>query len=684
MISGARSAKHWRLRSRRFIHFTRISAPRLALRTAVAAGAAALAVPASVALAAEPASSPVRGTAPAAVRIIVVRSLASSGPRTLRSAIKTANSLSGVTIIDFGVAGVIKLASALPAIAGHIVIDARTAPGHKAGGPPVVEIDCNGHPGLRFGRGSGGAALAGFAIGNASGSGVTLTSRGAVITANYIGLNLAGTAFGNRGDGVFASRSASGNAIGLNLSGVSGAVTNVISANRGSGIVLDGSSGNTVEANRIGTNPAGTEAIPNGRDGLQITSGADGNEIGGTEFTNAATGKTNNPTGSEGTTTPVFVVPPLGNLISGNSRDGVLISGGAQGNMLNGNFIGTTADGDSALGNRGNGVWINKASFNSLIGCKFTNNPFVYYNVVSGNGGNGILITNSGNVTVQGNFFGTAADNDATIGNRLNGIKVANGSRNTQIGGVIPLGNVSGGNGLNGIAVTTGARGFTTFNTFGGLFAFGGAAPNGRDGVLITSAGGNNLVRTNVLSGNRRNGLELGANATGVTVDPDIAGMDTEGTAPLANGRDGVLIDGNANHNIIGGSLRSVIRQNTFSGNKSFGLVITGTAHDNRVFTSYIGVEILGTKPAANGRGGVLVSGSAYRNVIGNIKLHPANLISANTGNGVTLLASTRHNRVVSNFVGLSRFGKCLPNSGRQIVNLNATNLLLHNRICRK
>ena len=41
------------------------------------------------------------------------------------------------------------------------------------------------------------------------------------------------------------------------------------------------------------------------------------------------TGQANNPTGSKGTVTPVFVVPPLGNLISGNNRDGVLIETGS-------------------------------------------------------------------------------------------------------------------------------------------------------------------------------------------------------------------------------------------------------------------------------------------------------------------------------------------------------------------
>ena len=80
---------------------------------------------------------------------------------------------------------------------------------------------------------------------------------------------------------------------------------------------------------------------------------------------------------------------------------------------------------------------------------------------------------------------------------------------------MIPLGNVSAGNGRNGIEVAGQARGFITFNTFGGLLAFKGAAPNGRDGLLITSTGGDNLARTNVFSGNRENGIELAGGPAG-------------------------------------------------------------------------------------------------------------------------------------------------------------------------
>jgi parallel beta-helix repeat protein len=132
-------------------------------------------------------------------------------------------------------------------------------------------------------------------------------------------------------------------------------VANVISGNGGSGIVLNGSSGNTVVDNRIGTNAAGTATIPNGGDGLWITQKARGNEIGGTDFVDSVTHLANNPTGTKGTVPPVFAVPPLGNLISGNSGNGVMIEGGSPGNTLNGNFIGTTANGDGALGNGGNG-----------------------------------------------------------------------------------------------------------------------------------------------------------------------------------------------------------------------------------------------------------------------------------------------------------------------------------------
>jgi hypothetical protein len=420
--------------------------------------------------------------------------------------------------------------------------------------------------------------------------------------------------------------------------------------------------------------------VPNHFNGLAIAGLSYANEIGGTAFVDSATGQANNPTGSKGTVTPVFVVPPLGNLISSNGLNGVLIAGGAGHNELNGNFIGTTANGDAALGNAANGVWIDGGNYNSLVGCKFVNNPFVYYNVVSGNRQNGLRVTDAHGTVVQGNFFGTGANNTALVANRLDGILVDGSSTDTQVGGVIPLGNVSAGNGRNGVEVAGTASGFTTFNTFGGLLAFKGAAPNGRDGLLITSTGGNNLVRTNVFSGNRGNGIELGGNATGVTVDPDIAGATTNGGSPLPNGGDGLRIDGTAHGNTIGGSLRSVIPQNTFSGNAGYGVAISAQAHNNQVFSSYVGTNATGTSALANQKGGVLLTGSAYANVIGALRMRPANLISGNTGIGVLLRAGTTRNLVLNNYVGLDRLGRPLPNTGGTIVDHGRGNIIRANR----
>jgi hypothetical protein len=603
----------------------------------------------------------------------VVSTLADSGAGSLRNALVSANALHGTgTAITFTVNGVIVLASALPQLHNPVVIDATTAP-TASGGAPVVEVNFNGNAGLVLGSGSGGSQVLGLALDNAAGAGVTLNAGSITLNRNYIGLNLAGAAFGNSGDGIAVSASSSSNIIGLNASGASGVVANVISANSGNGISFHGSSGNTVVANRIGTNPSGLAPIGNGGNGIWMTALSGSNTIGGTVFTDSATGQTNNPTGNKGTIAGVFIVPPLGNLISGNGIDGILIDAQSQNNVLNGNFIGTTQNGDGAMGNAADGVHILGADNNSLIGCQFVNNPFVYYNVLDGNGLNGLHVTNSNNVLVQANFFGTGANNLTPVPNRRDGILIDGSSQNTQVGGVIPLGNVSAGNGANGIEVMDTASGFQTFNTFGGLLAFAGALPNGNDGVLITSTGGNNDVRTNVLSGNVNNGLEIAGDASGVTVDPNIMGLTTIGNALLPNGNDGLLITGTAHANTIGGYLQSVIPENTFSGNVAYGIAIMGQAHDNQLFNNYVGTNVMGLAALPNGQGGIFIGDAVTNTLIGGTSTDPSapslNLVSGNGGPGITLGPGTSNSLVLNNWIGLDRAGlRLLPNSGVPIL----------------
>jgi parallel beta-helix repeat protein len=602
-----------------------------------------------------------------------VSNLNDSGLGSLRAAITAANSDSGSpTVISFLVSGTITLTTGdLPVITNKVTIDGTSAPGHASGGAPLVELNCNGNGGLVFATGSDGSKLLGMAIGDASGNGVTLDAGSITLDGNYIGLDLTGTAaIGNGGDGIFVASTSSNNVIGLNPptalnTAPAGVVSNVISGNAGNGISFHGSSGNTLVANRIGTDASGTAALGNGGNGIWLTGGASGNEIGGTAFIDSTTGDVNDPTGNKGTVTPVFVVPPQGNLVSGNGQNGVLIDSGSQHNTLNGNFIGTDASGNTAIGNALDGVAINSADNNSLVGCQFVNNPFVYYNVVSGNGGNGLHVTDSNDTTVQGNFFGTAANNAAVLGNALDGILVDGTSDTTIVGGVIPLGNVSAGNGQNGIEVKDSASNFITFNTFGGLFAFGGAAPNGNDGLLITSTGANNSVQTNVFSGNVNNGIEIGGNASGVVVEPNIAGLNTVGSAPLPNGNDGLLIDGTAHDIVVGGTIASVIPQNTFSGNLGYGIAMLGQSYDNQVFDARLGTNVEGTAALGNQAGGILIGDTSHGDTIGG---SAGNMISGNIGNGVTLAAGTDSIQVTNNTIGFNRGGNLLPNTVAQLV----------------
>ncbi len=580
-----------------------------------------------------------------------VSNLNSSGAGSLRQAILDSNNVPGPNTIDFGVAGTIQVGKqSLPAIKHTVTIDGTSAPDFQ--GTPAVTVNFQGTRGLQFARGSDGSALESLSLVGAGGAGVTLSASSVTVQGNDIGLLAGGqTAAGNRGNGITINSSSHGDLIGRVNPSTSFALSNVISGNGGNGIEIDGGKGNTVAMNFIGTDASGTVAIGNGRNGILITRGASGNTIGGS----ASAG--NDPTGG------VFVRPPQGNLISGNQANGVLITGKATRNTLSGNFIGTAASGNSALGNRLDGVAIVGASGNQLIGCTLKDKPFVYYNVISGNGGNGLRITNSNNTTVHANFMGVGADNATIVANGGDGLLVSGSSEQTQVGGVIPLGNVIAGNDKNGIEVKDTASGFTSFNTFGGLYAFLGAAPNRLDGILITSTGGSNLIRTSIISGNLGNGIEIGGNATGVTVEDTAVGTVTNIESALSNGGSGIVIDGNAHGNTIGGFQASIEQQDTVSSNDGYGIEVIGHAHDNTIFHTNVGTGGFGVNALPNTLGGVLLGPGTSKTTIGGSRLVDQVFIEDNQGAGLTIQGSSG-NRVVGSVISDNAGGGVVVTDG--------------------
>jgi parallel beta-helix repeat protein len=584
-----------------------------------------------------------------------VVNLNDSGAGSLRQAILNADAAAGTEVISFNVAGTIQLTSgALPAITDKVDIDGSTAPGFA--GTPVVEVDFNGFGGLQFNAGSSGSTLRSLALVDASGAGVTLSDGGQMlVSGNYIGLGLDGaTVAGNGGNGLELDASA-GNTI----------VSNVISGNGANGIDLNGANDNQIEINSIGTDVTGTLNRGNAQNGILVTGGATGNLIGG------------QATGGNDPTNDVFVRPPQGNLISGNAGDGVLITAGATANTLSGNYIGTAASGNSALGNAGDGVAIVSANGNSLIGCTITDDPFVFYNVISGNGGNGIRVTNSNNTTIQANFIGLGANNQTAVGNALDGVLVDGSSSGTTMGGPIPLGNVDAANGQNGIVVSGTASFFTSYNTFCGLAAFETYTNLGNhgDGMLITSTGGNILIRTNVITENGNDGIEISGAASGVRVAGNLIGLDTQGNAAMGNKNNGVEIDGTANNNIIGGpqATFNIIPHNAISANGGNGVAIDGNAYDNQVNFSYIGTDLTGQAGFGNAQAGVYLGPGTHSTTVGSVSANLPTVISSNAGDGVEM-SGTSGNSVIGSRIGVAAIGLiALPNGGNGVDIVNSS-----------
>ena len=453
---------------------------------------------------------------------------------------------------------------------------------------------------------------------------------------------------------------------------------NVISGNGGNGINLSGSSSNTISQNYIGTDANGSTnaAYGNDRNGIQLSGGSSFNMIGG-QFIDG-----NNPTGSTGFTTPVFQRPPLGNLISANHQNGVLIESGSQSNTLSGNYIGVDASGTNALGNWFDGVDIENSSGNGLLGCAYYQNPFAYYNVISGNYGNGIRIHKSTNTTFQGNYAGIDALDTTNVSNGGDGLLVSGSSKYVQIGGVIPLGSVISGNRGNGTEITGTVSYATNFNTFGGVPSFKTyAVPNYGDGILITSTGGHNTVRTCVMSGNLGNGVEIGGDATGVLIEDTTAGTTTDINEPLPNQCNGIVISGNAHGNTIGGYNPSIEMSVHASGNVGYGIAVLDSAYSNSIVNTRVGVGLAPTEqqgilpPLPNQQGGIFLDQGTYATTIGGAKPIQANFINNNGGDGLTINASGKNritgNSICSNNTGVYAFGNC---SGTVLQNNLVTN----------
>ena len=242
------------------------------------------------------------------------------------------------------------------------------------------------------------------------------------------------------------------------------------------------------------------------------------------------------------------------------------------------------------LGNSRTAWRSSNANDNSLIGCTIHDRPVRVLQRDQRQRRQRPARHNSNDTTIQANFFGMGADNHTAVGNDLNGVLVDGSSTNTMMGGPIPLGNVDAANGQNGIVVAGTASFFTSYNTFCGLAAFS-TNPNlgnGHDGMLITSTGGNILIRTNVSPKTATTASRFPARPTASAWPATSSAWTPTATCAMGNKNNGVEVDGNAHDIIIGGPQPTfnIIPQNTISANGGNGVAIDGNATTSRSTTA--------------------------------------------------------------------------------------------------
>jgi hypothetical protein len=368
---------------------------------------------------------------------------------------------------------------------------------------------------------------AGNVISGNGGNGIDIAGSGAsgnVVEGNYIGTNAAGTAaLANSSSGILITASASNNTIGgsSSVNPNTGKLTgagNVISGNFASGVRIDGANNNLVAGNLIGTDATGEVALSNGYDEVDLFNNASGNTIGGASSvdshgnlsgmgnllsggneaaTNGVDGIFSNNSsnnliegnfigtdvtgqhalggvdgvevagGSDNTIGGIS--SGTGNLISGNGM-GIILLAAADGDLVEGNLIGTNASGTQALPNvadsrdnadynqpdqGSNGVYLSDFASDNIIGGSASGAA----NIISGNAKNGIEIYGSGTTgnVIEGNYIGTNITGAATLANANDGVLIQGGaSANTTGGTTAGAGNTIAFNVGNGVDLDSG------------------------------------------------------------------------------------------------------------------------------------------------------------------------------------------------------------------------------------
>jgi hypothetical protein len=306
-----------------------------------------------------------------------------------------------------------------------------------------------------------------------------------------------------------------------------------------------------------------------------------------------------------------------------NNFGTIILMTSAGGNVIEGCYIGTNADGTAGASTGNIGIRMINSDNNTIGGTTAATR-----NLISGNQSVGVAVESSDGATFLGNLIGTDITGTYAVPNGTAGISIS-GSSNLVIGGsAAGAGNLISGNLGSGIGTSGGGTGLLIQGNFIGTDITGTyAIPNsigindsGGDGVQIGGAGAG---EGNLISGNTQIGIYAYNNGTNTTIYGNKIGTDATGTLPIPNvtgistaNITGVLIGG------IDPGQANVIAYN--SGTLGFsvpvGILLNPAAHQVTVRGNSIhdnellGFDLNGDGPTPNDAGDVDTGANDYQN----------------------------------------------------------------------
>ena len=500
--------------------------------------------------------------------------------------------------------------------------------------PDAGAINPNGGDGVEVGGtvNTVGGVVAGMGnvISGNLGNGVYITGENAVIRGNRIGTDAfaavaAPNTYGILVQGDYAI-----------IGGARDTEANVISGNASGGILIPGpANATTIQGNYIGVGIDGATPIGNG---LSLTSPGRGIELRG--------GPTNTSIGGIGL---------LGNIISANNLAGIAVNDASTtSTTIQGNFIGTDANGALAVPNIGSGIVLGGGTGITVGGTAGGEG-----NLISGNTSDGIDVVSgvAPGVVIAGNTIGLNAAGTANLANDHHGIELS-GVQGVTIGGSVAAQNVISGNGELGIVLRAGASSNTIdHNIIGANADLSLAFGNGADGIQLSTGVSMNTLSANTVVANNGDGIIV-VGSSNILIDNRIGGTEAQGPT-FRNLGNGVTVYGPDNR--LGGT---VAQGNVIGGNAGSGVILVGMqSTGNVVAGNSIGYDPVAAAANPNLFDGIQVGSGASSNTIGGEADfgssfgQAGNVISGNAGNGVFLDSNAGSTTVLGNRVGTTPDG---------------------------